>query len=164
MSLADLGWAILFLPLISFLIVVFVTRPRPKLSGYVTIAAIGLAFLASVSVLLQVIADPKGTGAIANPTSYSWVVTGGLSLSLGVAIDPLAAIMLVVVTGVSLLVQIYSQGYMAGDPGYSRYYAFMSLFTASMLGLVLANNLIMVYFFWELVGLCSFLLIGFWFQ
>ncbi|MDO8673837.1 MAG: NADH-quinone oxidoreductase subunit L, partial [Dehalococcoidia bacterium] len=73
-------------------------------------------------------------------------------------------IMLVVVTGVSLLVQIYSQGFLAGDPGYSRYYAFMSLLTASMLGLVLANNLIMVYFFWELVGLCSFLLIGFWFQ
>src|SRR5438132_11159897 len=70
----------------------------------------------------------------------------------------------VVVTSVSLLVQIYSPGYMAGDTGYSRYYAYMSLFTASMLGLVLADNLLQVYVFWELVGLSSFLLIGFWFH
>jgi NADH-quinone oxidoreductase subunit L len=73
-------------------------------------------------------------------------------------------VMLLVVTIVSLMVQIYSQGYMHGDPGYHRYYAFMSLFTASMLGLVLADNLLLVYVFWEMVGLCSYLLIGFWFH
>ena len=72
--------------------------------------------------------------------------------------------MLVVVTSVSLLVQIYSQGYMEGDTGYSRYYACMSLFTAAMLGLVMMDSILMVYVFWELVGLCSYLLIGFWFQ
>ncbi|MDO8491569.1 MAG: NADH-quinone oxidoreductase subunit L, partial [Dehalococcoidia bacterium] len=79
-------------------------------------------------------------------------------------VDPLTAIMLVVVSLVALLVQVYSQGYMHGDPGYVRYYAWMSLFTASMLGLVLAGNLLMMYVFWELVGLCSYLLIGFWFH
>ena len=78
--------------------------------------------------------------------------------------DSLTAVMLVVVCTVSLMVQIYSQGYMHGDPGYHRYYAWMSFFTASMLGLVLANNLLMMFVFWEMVGLCSYLLIGFWFH
>ena len=72
--------------------------------------------------------------------------------------------MLVVVTGVSLMVQVYSIGYMRGDPGYARYFAYMSLFTASMVGLVIASNVIQLYVFWELVGLCSYLLIGFWYQ
>ncbi|MEE8418947.1 MAG: NADH-quinone oxidoreductase subunit L, partial [Dehalococcoidales bacterium] len=79
-------------------------------------------------------------------------------------VDALTAVMLVAVTLVSLMVQIYSQGYMKGDPGYHRYYAWMSLFTASMLGVVLADNLLMIFVFWELVGLCSYLLIGFWFH
>jgi len=78
--------------------------------------------------------------------------------------DSLTAVMLIVVTLVSLMIQIYSQGYMHGDPGYHRYYAWMSLFTASMIGLVLAANLIFLFVFWELVGLCSYLLIGFWFH
>jgi len=78
--------------------------------------------------------------------------------------DSLTAVMLIVVTIVSLMVQIYSQGYMHGDPGYHRYYAFMSLFTTSMIGLVMADNLIFLFVFWELVGLCSYLLIGFWFH
>ena len=75
-------------------------------------------------------------------------------------VDPLTAIMLVVVTGVSLMVQVYSIGYMHGDPGYARYFAYMALFTASMVGLVLAGNIVQLYVFWELVGLCSYLLIG----
>ena len=79
-------------------------------------------------------------------------------------IDPLTAVMIVVVSFVSLLVQIYSQGYMQGDSGYHRYFAYMSLFTASMLGLVMARNLVQLFVFWELVGACSYLLIGFWFH
>ena len=78
--------------------------------------------------------------------------------------DGLTAIMLVVVTGVSLLVQVYSTGYMKGDPGYARYFAFMSFFTASMVGLVVASNVIQLFVFWELVGLSSYLLIGFWYH
>ena len=78
--------------------------------------------------------------------------------------DGLTAIMLVVVTGVSLLVQIYSTGYMKGDPGYARYFAYMSFFTASMIGLVVAANVIQLFVFWELVGLSSYLLIGFWYH
>ncbi len=89
---------------------------------------------------------------------------GNLNFSVGILMDSLTAVMLVVVTIVSLMVQIYSQGYMKGDPGYHRYYAWMSLFTASMLGLVLADSLLLMFVFWELVGLCSYLLIGFWFH
>jgi NADH-quinone oxidoreductase subunit L len=92
------------------------------------------------------------------------VIEGGVTIHLGLLVDSLTAVMLIVVTLVSLMVQIYSQGYMRGDPGYHRYFAFMSLFTASMLGLVLADNLVFMFVFWEMVGLCSYLLIGFWFH
>jgi len=95
----------------------------------------------------------------------SWLVIGNeLTIHLGIIMDSLTAVMLVVVTLVSLMVQIYSQGYMHGDPGYHRYYAWMSLFTASMLGVVLSDSLLLMFVFWEMVGLCSYLLIGFWFH
>ncbi len=93
---------------------------------------------------------------------FEWLVVGDATIEMGLLVDPLTALMLVVVTGVSLLVQIYSLGYMKGDPSFSRYYAYMSLFTAAMLGLVLSSNIIQLYMFWELVGVSSYLLIGFW--
>jgi NADH-quinone oxidoreductase subunit L len=95
----------------------------------------------------------------------SWVLIGNeFTFKLGIMMDSLTAVMLLVVTIVSLMVQIYSQGYMHSDPGYHRYFGWMSLFTASMLGLILADSLLFMFVFWELVGLCSYLLIGFWFH
>jgi len=143
-------WLIFLLPLFSFGIITLFFRPflnnRPKLGGYITI----LALLGSLALPIP---------------DINWVVIeGGLTIHLGLIMDSLTAVMLLVVTIVSLMVQIYSQGYMKGDPGYHRYYAAMSLFTASMLGLVLADSLLFVYVFWEMVGLCSYLLIGFWFH
>ena len=102
--------------------------------------------------------------------SHEWITVGHLGslgsfeLRLGLMLDSLTAIMLVVVTGVSLMVQVYSLGYMRGDPGYARYFAIMSLFTASMVGLVISSNVVQLYVFWELVGVCSYLLIGFWYH
>ena len=154
-------WAIFLLPLSSFVIISLVARRWPQRSGYITIAAIGISFLFSLWVLDSVIQED---GANLGFPTHEWLTIGSLTVNVGLTVDGLTAIMLMVVTSVSLLVQIYSQGYMHGDPGYSRYFAFMSLFTASMLGLVLAENLIMLYVFWELVGLCSYLLIGFWFE
>ncbi len=155
-------WAILLLPFLSFMAIAFIIRPffshQYRLSGYVTITSIGVAFSLSIWALVSVWSN-EGAIALA---SYSWISIGGSDISLGILMDPLTAIMLVVVTGVSFLVQIYSQGYMHEDPSYSRYFAFMSLFTTSMLGLVLASNIIQLYAFWELVGLSSYLLIGFW--
>jgi len=161
-----LVWLIFFLPLISFAVIALFLRPfankRPELSGYVTIAALTGALALSLWVLLSVMAAPGHKLPVPDIT---WVVIeGGITIHLGLLVDSLTAVMLVVVTLVSLMVQVYSQGYMHGDPGYHRYYAFMSLFTASMLGLVIASNLLLLYVFWELVGLCSYLLIGFWFH
>ncbi|MCS7309037.1 MAG: NADH-quinone oxidoreductase subunit L [Armatimonadetes bacterium] len=93
-----------------------------------------------------------------------WLVVGDWSISVGARLDGLSALMMVVVSTVSLAVQVYSVGYMAGDSGFARYFAVMALFTAAMLGLVLADNLLLLYMSWELVGLCSYLLIGFWYR
>jgi len=157
-------WLIFLLPLFSFVIISLFLRPflktQPRTAGYVTIAALLGSLGLSVWALLEVIA----TGQPLPVPDITWAVVDGLTIKLGLIMDQLTAVMLIVVTVVSLMVQIYSQGYMKGDAGYARYYAFMSLFTASMLGLVLADNLLFVYVFWEMVGLCSYLLIGFWFH
>jgi NAD(P)H-quinone oxidoreductase subunit 5 len=96
--------------------------------------------------------------------SFEWAAAGDFRLTMGYVIDPLSSLMLVVVTTVAFLVMIYTDGYMAHDPGYVRFYAYLSLFSSSMLGLVISPNLVQVYIFWELVGMCSYLLIGFWFS
>ncbi len=161
----QIPWLIFLLPLFSLIIISFVLRPffnhRPKLSGYVTIGAIGIACAFSFWVLAEVFGAP---GHKLEIPDIQWVVIGDLSVHVGLMVDSLTAVMVVVVTVVSLMVQIYSQGYMHGDPGYHRYFAFMSLFTACMLGLVMADNLVFMFLFWEGVGLGSYLLIGFWFH
>ena len=154
---------IFLLPLLSFCIIAFIIRPffnhKPLYAGYLTIGSIGV----SLALALWTLVSVNHSGAIeCGPTE--WIKIGGTTITLGLMIDQLTAVMVVVVCLCSLMVQIYSQGYMHGDAGYCRYYAFMSLFTASMLGLVMADNLIQVFVFWELVGLCSYLLIGFWFH
>ena len=161
----QIPWLILLLPILSLIIISFILRPffnnRPKLGGYVTIAAIGAACALSFWVLATVFATP---GHKLEIPDIQWVLVGDLSIHVGLIVDSLTAVMVVVVTLVSLMIQIYSQGYMHGDPGYHRYFAFMSLFTACMLGLVMANNLVFLFLFWEGVGLGSYLLIGFWFH
>ena len=157
-------WLILFLPLASFVLIAFVIRPffnrYAWAAGHLTILAIGAAFALSLWALGSVI---NADGEIVWG-AHDWLAVGDLDFDVGILMDPLTAIMLVVVAGVSLLIQVYSVGYMSGDRGYARYYAYMSLFTASMLGVVLASNVIQLFVFWELVGLCSYLLIGFWYE
>ena len=158
------AWLILILPLASFAIIALVVRPlrgaeAPE-AAHITIAAVGLAFALSLWALTATISTHGGP----DYPVREWISAGDFTFSVGILMDPLTAIMLVVVTGVSLMVQIYSVGYMRGDKGYARYFAYMSLFTMAMLGLVLANNLIQIFVFWELVGLGSYLLIGFWFD
>jgi len=154
-------WAIFLLPLFSLLFISLILRPffnnHPRLSGYTIIACLAAALGLSIWVLTSSHQFPI-------QSTVEWAVVGNFKITLGFVADNLTAIMLIVVSGVSLVVQIYSQGYMKGDPGYHRYFAFMSLFTMSMLGLVMASNLLLVYVFWEGVGLGSYLLIGFWFH
>ncbi len=162
----QLIWLIFFLPLFSFIIISFFIRPfvkpESKVAGYILITALSGSLALSIWALVALMATPHHELPVPD---VSWVVIeGGVAIHLGLIMDSLTAVMLIVVTVVSLMVQIYSQGYMHGDPGYHRYYAFMSLFTASMIGLVLADNLVFMFVFWEMVGLCSYLLIGFWFH
>ena len=158
------AWAIFVLPMASFVVIAFLIRPffnrYERFSGYLTILAIATSFALSLWAVGSAWSE-KGTVGWA---PHSWLTIGDLDIKLGILMDPLTSILLLVVSGVSLAVQVYSQGYMHRDPGYSRYFAYMSLFTASMLGLVLARNVIQLYAFWELVGLCSYLLIGFWYH
>ncbi len=155
----ELSWIIPLLPLTAFCLIIFFTRENRKLSSAISIGAIATGFLYAVSLLIQQLGDNTPF-----EINYIWAAFPTLKLEVGVYIDALTAIMLVVVTTVSMLVQIYSLGYMHGDPRYSRYYSYLSLFTFSMLGLVLANNFFLIFVFWELVGLTSYLLIGFWFE
>ena len=96
--------------------------------------------------------------------AIEWASAGDFHLQMGYTIDHLTSLMLVIVTTVAFLVMIYTDGYMAHDPGYVRFYAYLSIFSASMLGLVISPNLVQIYIFWELVGMCSYLLIGFWYD
>jgi NADH-quinone oxidoreductase subunit L len=126
---------------------------------FFTILGVFIAFVCSVVVLSQVAA-----GARFNATLYEWMVLGKLVMEVGFLVDGLTAMMMVVVTFVSLMVHIYTIGYMDGDPGYQRFFSYISLFTFSMLMLVMSNNFLQLFFGWEAVGLVSYLLIGFWFK
>ena len=156
------AWLIPLLPAVSFVIIGMVTRGYGKLSAAIAVAMSTISFLLAIGVTMAVL---DGNISVEAPfiQQFSWFHIASVHISMGVLIDPLTAMMLMVVTTVSLLVQIYSWGYMQGDPGYGRFFAFLSLFAGSMLGLVLAVNFLQMYFFWELVGLCSYLLIGFYY-
>ncbi|CAM8646864.1 NuoL NADH,ubiquinone oxidoreductase subunit 5 (chain L)/Multisubunit Na+/H+ antiporter, MnhA subunit [Comamonadaceae bacterium] len=131
-----------------------------KLSHSLTILGVFIAFVLSAMTLMSVVND----GARFNETIYTWMVVGGLKMEVGFLIDSLTAMMMCVVTFVSLMVHLYTVGYMEEDEGYNRFFAYISLFTFSMLMLVMSNNLLQLFFGWEAVGLVSYLLIGFWFN
>jgi NADH-quinone oxidoreductase subunit L len=125
---------------------------------WVTILAVLASFLASCWILADVLQGNTFNGSV-----YTWLTSGGVRLEIGFLIDRLTALMMVVVTFVSLMVHVYTIGYMAEDPGYQRFFSYISLFTFSMLMLVMANNFLQLFFGWEAVGLVSYLLIGFWY-
>ena len=131
-----------------------------RVSHTLTILGVFVAFVLSALTLKSVALD----GAHFNETIYTWMVVGGLKMEVGFLIDSLTAMMMCVVTFVSLMVHIYTIGYMEEDEGYNRFFAYISLFTFSMLMLVMSNNLLQLFFGWEAVGLVSYLLIGFWFN
>ena len=153
------SYIIAFLPLLSYVLVVFFFSKREKTASGIAITAVVSSFVLSLIALFETLAD-HGPHIF----EYEWIVIPGLKLPLSIFFDPLTAVMLMVVTIVSSCVHIYSLGYMHGDPRFSRFYAYLSLFTFSMLGLVLSGSFFVTFIFWELVGLTSYLLIGFWFE
>ena len=128
---------------------------------WVTIIGVGVSCLLSMLVLKNMY---WGGAEAENISVYTWAVTDGLRMEVGFLVDRLTALMMVVVTFVSLMVHIYTIGYMHDDPGYQRFFSYISLFTFSMLMLVMSNNFLQLFFGWEAVGLVSYLLIGFWFK
>jgi NADH-quinone oxidoreductase subunit L len=147
------------LPFLAFAVISLWTRTRPRFSAGLSIAAITLSFGLALFLLSR-------QGAPQPPLLWEtrWLMTGSLNLAFGFLLDPLSVLMLSLVSAISLLVQVYSLGYMAGDPGFTRYFAFQSLFAGAMMALTLSSSLLQLYFFWELVGLSSYLLIGFWYE
>lgn len=163
---------ILLLPLLSFLVIGLPDVAGKKYAwSHKAAGLIGTLTLGAVTALsyytaFEYFTTPRladGTFATLVPYNYTWLPLGSLHFDLGILLDPISVLMLIVISTVSLMVHIYSFGYMHGEKGFQRYYAFLSLFTMSMLGLVLATNIFQMYMFWELVGVSSYLLIGFYY-
>ena len=168
-SLIQLSIVVLLLPLLSFVVLIFFNRRLPRMGDFVGVGLLGTAFSIALYIFWTVVVqhyDP----AYRIAWDFTWLDFGNvpgvgpLQVKMGIVIDNLTAIMLAMVTLISLLVHLYSTGYMHGDPRYGRFFAFLGIFTFSMLGIVLSDNLFSIYMFWELVGLSSYLLIGFYFE
>lgn len=147
------------LPFLSMAVILLFTRNNPKLSGKISVGSIGVSLASALFLLLKLLRAPEGL-----TYQISWFSSGTLHVPFGYFLDPLSLLMLTIVATIAFLVQVYSLGYMAGDPGFSRYYAFQSLFAWAMMNMVIAGSLLQLFIFWELVGLASYLLIGFYYE
>ena len=169
MCVMDYGFVflILLLPLLSFLVLGLAgMKMSHKTAGLIGTTSLGLVTVLSyLTAFNYFTAERCADGAYATivPYNFTWLPLGSLNFDLGIMLDPISVMMLIVISTVSLMVHIYSFGYMHGEKGFQRYYAFLSLFTMSMLGLVVATNIFQMYLFWELVGVSSYLLIGFYY-
>ena len=153
---------IALLPLTAFVIQIFIGKRLPRQGDWLCAIAIVVAFLLSLTILGRVFSVYDASFKVVHV--FDWVSLGTVNITFGIHVDNITAIMLFVVTLVSSLVHFYSMAYLHGDIRYNRYFAFLSLFTFSMLGLILVDNFLGIYIFWELVGLCSYFLIGHWFE
>jgi len=159
MDLMTLSCIAAFAPLVGAILAGFLGWKLGRAFAHtVTIASVAISFVASTIALWQVM-----HGATMNEQVYTWMAGDGWALQVGFLIDRLTVTMMCIVTFVSLMVHVYTIGYMADDPGYQRFFAYISLFTFSMMMLVMANNFLQLFFGWEAVGLVSYLLIGFWY-
>jgi NADH-quinone oxidoreductase subunit L len=159
MKLEVLPWIILFLPLLSAAVITLFTQRDKKLSAGISVFAVVVSFILTVIFVSAVGWEPAK-----RELALNWLDIGAFHVDFGLHFDPLSLAMMLIVTGVASLIHIYSIGYMNGDRGFSRFFACLSLFTFSMLGIVLANNFLQLFIFWELVGISSYLLVGFWYE
>ncbi|MBQ8066279.1 MAG: NADH-quinone oxidoreductase subunit L [Prevotella sp.] len=167
MEIYSYSFLILLLPALSFLILALAgMKMSHKAAGLIGTTSLGLVTaLSYLTAFNYFTADRLANGAYATVVPYNttWLPLGNLHFDMGILLNPISVMMLIVISTVSLMVHIYSFGYMHGEKGFQRYYAFLSLFTMSMLGLVVATNIFQMYLFWELVGVSSYLLIGFYY-
>src|SRR5258708_18732875 len=157
-----LPYIVLF-PLIGFLVNGLLGKKlgSEKLSGIIGCGAVGVSFAIAASIFIDMLKSPA-TERSHITSLFNWISAGSISVNVAYQVDQLSILMILVVTGVGFLIHVYSIGYMRGDPGFWRFFAYLNLFIFMMLNLVLANNFLLMFLGWEGVGLCSYLLIGFW--
>src|SRR5512138_787711 len=157
-------WIIPALPLAAVALNLLIgDRLGRRGTSWLACGSVGLAFLAAIRAVAALAGHPAEERAIVE-TAWTWMRVGDFSVDVSFLIDPLSAVMALVVTGVGFLIHVYSTGYMAEDPSYRRFFLYLNLFMFAMLTLVLADNYLLMFVGWEGVGLCSYLLIGFWYE
>jgi NADH-quinone oxidoreductase subunit L len=157
-------WLIPALPIVASGIIALMKQPMRKLSATLAIGSLSCSLLLSLFAFGHVLVGWASGAAVRETVNFTWIQVGAAHVDLGWILDPLAAVMLVMVCFVGLLIFIYSTGYMAQDGNFTRFFCFLSLFAGAMLGVVISNSLLLLFMSWELVGLTSYLLIGFWYQ
>src|SRR5216110_2324308 len=163
-SLIQNLWLVPALPLLAAGVTALAKRRQRALAASLAIGSMVLAFILSLCAFAHTLQHGGNAGQARQVYNFNWLQFGDSWLKLGWVLDPLTAVMLVMVTFVGTLIFIYSVGYMAHDDNFTRFFCFLSLFAAAMLGLVIANSLLLFFICWELVGLSSYLLIGFWYH
>ena len=162
--IAEILWLIPAVPIVAAGLSALLKQPRRKAAATLAIGSLSFSLLLSLYAFAHVVSEWANGGATREVVNFAWFQTGAVNVDLGWVLDPLSAVMLVMVSFVGLLIFIYSTGYMEHDENYTRFFCFMSLFAGAMLGVVVANSLLLLFMCWELVGLTSYLLIGFWYQ
>ena len=165
MSAIDFGWLILAFPLAGSILIALSWRMLPaRTAGWVGVGTIGLAFAASIAAAVDLLSHPEGEERVLTSTLYDYGGAAGIPFDLGILVDPLSVFMALVVSGVSMMIHLYSVGYMGTDEGYHRYFSYLNFFVFSMLLLVLAGNFILLIVGWAFVGYASYALISFWYR
>jgi NADH-quinone oxidoreductase subunit L len=162
--IAEFLWLIPAAPIVAAGITALLKQPNRKTSATLAIGSLAFSLLLSLASFGHVLSGWANREAVRETVNFAWIQTGAANVDLGWVLDPLSAVMLVMVSFVGLLIFIYSTGYMKDDENYTRFFCFMSLFAGAMLGVVISNSILLLFMCWELVGLTSYLLIGFWYQ
>ncbi|HTM18300.1 MAG TPA: NADH-quinone oxidoreductase subunit L [Terracidiphilus sp.] len=163
-SIARWLWLIPALPMVAAGIISVLKQPRRRLASSLAIGSLGISLLIAITAFTHVLSGWSHGYAVREVVNFSWLQVGRQPVELGWVLDPLSAVMLVMVTFVGLLIFIYSTGYMEHDENYTRFFCFLALFAGAMLGVVISNSILLLFMCWELVGLTSYLLIGFWYH
>ena len=162
-GIAQMLWLIPAVPMLASGVIALLKQPKRRTAATLSIGSLGFSLLVALAAFSHVLTGWSHGAAVRETVNFTWIQFGTTNADLGWVLDPLSAVMLVMVTFVGLLIFIYSTGYMAHDENYTRFFCFLSLFAGAMLGVVIANSLLLLFMCWELVGLTSYLLIGFWY-
>src|ERR1035438_672280 len=163
-TIVQMLWLIPAVPIVASGVIALMKQPRRKPAAGLAIGSLSISLLLSLMAFGHVLAGWAHGVAVRETVNFTWIQVGAAQVDLGWVLDPLAAVMLVMVSFVGLLIFIYSVGYMEHDENFTRFFCFLALFAGAMLGVVISNSLLLLFMNWELVGLTSYLLIGFWYQ